>query len=45
MLLASAGPTSVLAMKYRYLPFSSKGGDAASLMPSVIWWLFFSSSE
>ena len=31
------GPTSVLAVKYRYLPLASNTGDAASDMPSDSW--------
>src|SRR5579862_2068083 len=43
MLLAVAGPSSVLARKYRYLPLLSKEGEPASLRPSVTWWAVLSS--
>jgi hypothetical protein len=35
MLLAQTGPTSVLAVKYKYRPFRSNTAYAASLRPSV----------
>jgi hypothetical protein len=38
-------PTSVLAVKKRYLPLRSKAGYLASLMPSVTWLTWPVSSE
>src|SRR5688572_25440084 len=45
MLELRAGPTSVLAVKYRYLPPLSNTALAASLMPSLTWCDFLPSSE
>src|SRR5205085_431928 len=41
----TAGPMSVLAVKYRYLPPLSKATLPASLMPSVTWWVLPDSTE
>ena len=41
----AVGPASVLAVKYRCLPFLSKTAYRASLIPSVICSVFPVSSE